>query len=86
MGFLPGRILPLSTRNLSVATISPRLDQEPKCPAGDGDDGDGHDGGSEGDVVTFLSNLDVGVFCYIGQTRQLKEGVPGKIFPLDWDK
>ena len=33
--FLPGRILPLSTQNLSVATISPRLDQEPKCPAGD---------------------------------------------------
>ena len=27
--------MPLSTQNLSVATISPRLDQEPKCPAGD---------------------------------------------------
>ena len=53
MGFLPGRIWPLLTQNPLVAKISPRLDQEAKCPAGGGDigcDDDGYYGdGGRGD-------------------------------------
>ena len=64
MGFLPGRIWPLLTQNPLVAKISPRLDQEAKCPAGGGDigcdddgyygDGGGGDGGY-GELVIVVT-------------------------------
>ena len=50
MGFLPGRIWPLLTQNPLVAKISPRLDQEAKCPAGGGDNGGYGDGRDDGDA------------------------------------
>ena len=49
MGFLPGRIWPLLTQNPLVAKISPRLDQEAKCPAGGCDDDGGRGDGGYGD-------------------------------------
>ena len=58
MGFPPSRILPLSTQNLSVATISPRLDQEAECPAGDSDDGDDGDDDGDGDVDSGIHGED----------------------------
>ena len=50
MGFLPGRIWPLLTQNPLVAKISPRLDQEAKCPAGGRDNGGYGDGRDDGDA------------------------------------